>query len=104
MLIYNKKRKKKPVMKKFLKVFDYIATIMFSFFIILSCLFISIIPIASDSSYYMKQYERNGVGPYLSEYSISQLKEVTDSITSYLFKGKEESRMGKNCSILEEGI
>ena len=80
-------------MKKFLKVFDYIATIMFSFFIILSCLFISIIPIASDSSYYMKQYERNGVGPYLSEYSISQLKEVTDSITSYLFKGKESMQV-----------
>lgn len=80
-------------MKKFLKIFDYIATILFSFFFILSCLFISIIPIASNSSYYMKQYERNGVGEYLKGYSIEQLKEVTDSITSYLFNKKESMQV-----------
>ena len=80
-------------MKKFLKVFDYIASILFSFFFILSCLFISIIPIASDSSYYMKQYERNGVGPYLKNYTILQLKEVTDSTTSYLFRGKKSMQI-----------
>ena len=73
-------------MKKFLKVFDYVCVILFSIFFILSCAFISIVPIASDNSYYMQQYKTNGVGPYLT-YTLDELELITKSITNYLFKG-----------------
>ena len=43
-------------MKKLQKIIDIVVTIFFSIFFILSCAFISIIPICADNNYYMKQY------------------------------------------------
>lgn len=80
------------------KVLDYISIIIFSFGFILTSAFISIIPIASDNSYYMQQYIKNGVNNNLP-YSLEQLEEITKSITNYLFHGAESMQIafdGKN--------
>lgn len=73
-------------MKKFLKYFDYVVCFIFSISFILTSALISIIPIASNNSYYMRQFEKNGVGEHLN-YTIDQLQEITKAITNYMFHG-----------------
>lgn len=71
-------------MNKFLKICDYIISFIFTICFILFSLFFAIIPIASNNSYYMIQFEKNGVGDNL-HYSLDQLRIITNAITSYMF-------------------
>ena len=79
-------------MKIVKRIIDYSAVIIFSLCFILSSVFISIIPIASDNSYYMHQYIRNGVSNNLP-YTIDQLEQITKSITNYLFHGHDSMQI-----------
>ena len=85
-------------MKKLQKIIDIVVTIFFSIFFILSCAFISIIPICADNNYYMKQYVKNGVNQHLP-YTLEELEQITDSITNYMFRGASSMQIeinGKN--------
>ena len=85
-------------MKKMMKVLDFVMTILFSIFFILSCAFISIIPICADNNYYMKQYIKNGVNQHLP-YTLEELEQITESITNYMFRGASSMQIeinGKN--------
>lgn len=82
-------------MKKVIKLGDYLLTIFFALLFILATAFISIIPIASNNQYYMKQFIKNGVGENLN-YTIEELEAITESITNYLFRGAESMQIQIN--------
>lgn len=79
-------------MKLCKKITDYLMCFIFSISFILTSFFISIIPIASNNSYYMLQFKRNGIGEHMN-YSLEQLEIITKAITNYMFHGAKSMQV-----------